>query len=149
MALAGTERMMGENVAVYIVEGGTPVLIACATKITVDINRSKETTLCQGSEGVTTGKPGAKEYSFSIEGMNRKFAAAEESANVGYDDLFGSIDSGATLTIKYEDMTGPGTIYTGIGHLQNLNTALEVMKNGTYSGSGWFNSLVKTAKPGA
>lgn len=138
--------MLGKNAYVYVMQGSTPVLIACATKLGFDINVTKETVLCQGSEGVTQGLPGAKEYSFSIEGMNRKFTTAEEATNVGFDDLFETIDDNTVVTIKFEDEAAPGVVYTGIGYLQQLGTALDVMKNSTYSTSGWFNSLVKTAK---
>lgn len=147
MAVAGSERMLGENAYVYVMQGSTPVLIACATKLSFDVNVSKETFLCQGSEGITGAKPGAKEYSFQIEGLNRKFSSSEEATNFGFDDFFDTINDGTEVTIKFEDSSAPGSIYTGVGHLQNLNTALEVMKNSTYSTSGWFNTLVKTAKP--
>ena len=147
MAVAGQERMFGENVFLYVVVSGTPKLIGCATKITVDVNVAKETTLCQGSGGKITGKPGAKEYSFQIEGMNRKFASSDLTTNHGYDQFFDTIDDNEEVTIKFEDEDGPGIIYTGVGYLQNLNKALEVMKNSTYSTSGWFNSLTKTTKP--
>lgn len=142
MALQGTQRQLGKNAFLFV---GTK-LVACATDLEITIATSKESTLCQGSEGIDTGEPGTKTYTWSISGMYREYASGEVATNVGYDQLFDSIEDGAEVTILFDNETVGGVTYTGVGYFNDLKLTSAVNKNATYSGSGWFNSLVKATK---
>lgn len=142
MALQGTQRQLGKNAFLYVDDK----LVACATDIEVTIATTKESTLCQGSDGIDSGEPGTKSFTFSINGMYREYTSGQVATNVGFDQLFESIEDGAEVTILYENETVGGVIYTGTGYFDNLKLTSAVNKNATYTGSGWFNTLVKATK---
>lgn len=111
-----------------IVKGGSwlvsrgGVLVACLQQCDMNSTRDKQDVSCKNPEGNKSYEPGAKETTFSMQGVLVR-PEAGDPAEVQAPDLWDDWNDGVTSTFRIGDVISGGEYWEGEGQVFNFSVS--------------------------
>jgi hypothetical protein len=143
MAAETKELILGDNCNIYL---GT-ILIGCAKKIKVSTKYAKLDATCIGTGNTKKFLPGKEEITFSLDGISKQYSSADAATNVGVKNWFQAGKNKTLVTLVFRGTETGDDRYTIVGYTEGVDMEQSDGEIGTYSTSGWANSLVIDTVP--
>ena len=89
------------------------VLIGCLTSADFTVDSEMTDVSCTATGKWKGAQAGQLSWAGSVNGVYRRFTAAEQATNFGFKQAFALIISGAPVTVSYEMADGTGERYEG------------------------------------
>lgn len=148
--MAVTEKILGQNVFLYVTIGGeTSIMVGCAKSMTTSISMKELDATCVDSGGLEQKKVGKGAVTWDIEILWRQTSAGDIATNITAYDLITAALNKTQVTIidKNSTLASGDEVYTGVGYITSAKKTGTLDNIDTFTCSGFFNSYtpVKTA----
>lgn len=95
------------------------IVIGCAQATTLTVSQAIDAATCTASGAWSQGSAGIKNWTANVSAVYRTFDANSAALNVGADDVFDAIESGAEIDVEYGLNTVGNSRYRGKAFVSN------------------------------